>query len=288
MESPAQLVNSIISFALLDPRIDAVVMTGSRARKQDIDSYSDLDIEFIGHGVSDFSQSEQWLHHFATPLVALQLANSDEESPDWPTCLVIFEQGRKIDFMLAEPERLTKMKTQGLDEIYARGYTVLLDKTGIAQDLPIANQGNIIRPRLPSEKEFNALITDFWFEAHQVAILLTRDERWLAWMRDQDMKSALLNMLEWRAILNNDPQDIWYQGKHFQQWMPARYLAVMDKIFNFNDIQSAAQCLLLELKAFAELTQEIALLMQYPTQQALSVKMSEIVNDIFLDNNLSK
>lgn len=287
MESPAQLINSIISFALLDPRIDAVVMTGSRARQQDIDGYSDLDIELIGHGVSDFTQSEEWLHHFATPLITLQLANCDEDSPDWPTCLVIFEQGRKIDFMLAEPERLSKMKIQGLDAIYARGYRVLLDKTGIAQGLPIASPTSVIKPSLPSEKEFTALITDFWFEAHQVAILLTRDERWLASMRDQDMKSALLNMLEWWTILNNDTQDIWYQGKHFQQWMPAHYLAIMDQIFNFNDAQSAAQGLLLQLTAFAELTQEIASLMHYPAQQQLSAKMREIVSDIFLDNNLS-
>ncbi len=50
MESPALLINKIISVSLLDPRIEAVVLTGSRGREQHIDSYSDIDIELIGHG----------------------------------------------------------------------------------------------------------------------------------------------------------------------------------------------------------------------------------------------
>ena len=33
MESIEQIINNIISFALLDPRIDAVIITGSVARQ---------------------------------------------------------------------------------------------------------------------------------------------------------------------------------------------------------------------------------------------------------------
>ncbi len=67
MESPALLINKIISVSLLDPRIEAVVLTGSRGREQHIDSYSDIDIELIGHGVTELFQQTHWVNNFGTP-----------------------------------------------------------------------------------------------------------------------------------------------------------------------------------------------------------------------------
>lgn len=286
MESTAQLLNRIISFALLDPRIDAVIMTGSRARVTGVDNYSDLDIEFVGHGVNDFTQSTQWLNQFGNPLITLQLANEKPNEPDWPTCLVIFEQGRKIDFTFAEPIRLTTMKHAGLDAIYARGYGVLLDKSGVTNGLPEYIPGQHPRISLPSAEQFNALVTDFWFEAHQVAILLTRNERWLAWQRDHSMKNGLLTLLEWLVTIDNPNQDCWYQGKSFNQWMPKRYLACMDKIFNFNNANTAASGLILLLDTFAKASKEVANALNYPDYSSVSQKITELANDILLDNQL--
>lgn len=140
MESPASLINKIISVSLLDPRIEAVVLTGSRGREQHIDSYSDIDIELIGFGASELFLQHQWVNQFGKPLVALHLENKGEDEPDWPTCLAIYEQGRKVDFTFAEPARLQRMQLHGLDNTFARGYTVLLDKTGITNDLPESTQ----------------------------------------------------------------------------------------------------------------------------------------------------
>lgn len=114
MESPASLINKIISVSLIDPRIEAVILTGSRGREQHIDRYSDIDIELIGLGVTDLFHNPKWINTFAQPLVALHLMNGGENEPEWPTCLAIYEQGRKVDFTFAEPSRLQKWLNMGL------------------------------------------------------------------------------------------------------------------------------------------------------------------------------
>ncbi|MEX9875402.1 aminoglycoside 6-adenylyltransferase [Providencia rettgeri] len=77
MESPALLINKIISVSLLDPRIEAVVLTGSRGRDQHVDSYSDIDIELIGHGTSEIFNQKSWINQFGGPMVALLCFNKN-------------------------------------------------------------------------------------------------------------------------------------------------------------------------------------------------------------------
>ncbi len=57
MEPITRLIDRMLSFALLDPRIEAVVLTGSVGRNKKIDSYSDIDIELIGHGATELAKN---------------------------------------------------------------------------------------------------------------------------------------------------------------------------------------------------------------------------------------
>jgi aminoglycoside 6-adenylyltransferase len=114
----------------------AVVQTGSPARGDRVDAFSDLDIELIGPAAPDLSGHDDWLAPLGPRLVALHLANEKPGEPDWPTCLVVLALDRKIDFTLAGPSRATELVENGLDDLYRRGYQVLLDKTGITADLP--------------------------------------------------------------------------------------------------------------------------------------------------------
>lgn len=119
--------------------------------------------------------------------MALHLTNGGENEPECPTCLAIYEQGRKVDFTFAEPSRLQKMKQYGLDNTYARGYTILLDKSGITDNLPDSDQVQL-PPKQLSQNKFTFIVNEFWYESHQVAIALSRNELWSAWSRDVDMK----------------------------------------------------------------------------------------------------
>lgn len=271
--------------SLLDPRIEAVVLTGSRGRGQGIDNYSDIDIELIGHGATELFGQAHWVDNFGQSLVVLHLPNTGDDEPDWPTCLVIYSEGRKIDFTFAEPERLQKMGREGLDAVYSRGYTVLLDKIGITDVLPdTANQTTLL-PKIPTEDDFVKTISDFWFEAHQVAIALARNELWVAWSRSADMKQYFLSLTECLVSLKSN-QDVWYNGRKFHEWMPKQYISELNTIFNCGTAKKAGKSLQHLMLCFEEVSRELALQLGYDVKQAMSQRMREVVTRILQDNGL--
>ncbi|EFE54695.1 hypothetical protein PROVRETT_06511 [Providencia rettgeri DSM 1131] len=284
MESPALLINKIISVSLLDPRIEAVVLTGSRGREQHIDGYSDIDIELIGHGVTELFQQTHWINNFGTPLAALHLLNEENDAPDWPTCLVIYEEGRKVDFTFAEPERLEKMKCEGLDATFSRGFTVLLDKTGIANELPEIANSTSLQPKPVSASEFAEIITDFWHEAHQVAIALTRNELWVAWSRSADMKQYFLTLVE--NLVSLQGKHVWYKGRQYHEWMPKPYIEALEVIFNCGTAHSASLSLQCLMRCFNEVATELASLQGFNDMQLMAEKMQELLIGILQDNAL--
>ena len=286
MESPATLLNKIISISLLEPRIDAFILTGSRGRELNIDSYSDIDIELIGHGVTALFHDKKWVSLIANPLLALHLEHGGENEPASPTCLVIYEEGRKVDFTFAEPSRLLNMQQQqGLDSTYSRGFVVLLDKTGITDALSIQNS-SALKPTPLTEQQFTELVTDFWFEAHQVAIALTRNELWVAWSRSTDMKRFFLNLLERTVAHRVPPQDVWYNGKQYQQWMPERIVQSTETLFDCGTTQKAALSLHCLMGHFMEAMTEAIELFGYQDNRAVGLKVQEIVIGILKDNGL--
>ncbi|MEQ4777322.1 aminoglycoside 6-adenylyltransferase [Providencia huaxiensis] len=284
MESPASLINKIISISLLDPRIEAVILTGSRAREQDADSYSDIDIELIGHGTTEIFKQKSWINQFGEPLVALHLLNLEEDAPDWPTCLVIFKEGRKVDFTFAEPERLSKMKQEGLDATFSRGFVVLLDKTGITENLPESINQQVLTPPQFTAEQFTEVVSDFWHEAHQVTVALTQDELWVAWSRSADMKQYFLTMIERLVAMQNN--DVWYKGRNYHEWMPKEYIEALEIIFNCGTAQSAALSLQCLMRYFNEATTEVASLQGFDNMQAMAENMQELLIGILQDNGL--
>lgn len=103
-----------------------------------MDALSDLDIELIGPGRAGLVGDDDWPGTIADVLVSIHLGNEAPEEPDWPTCLVVFAEARKVDFTLAGTERIERMSGDGLDGLHQRGYIVRLDETGLTRELLIA------------------------------------------------------------------------------------------------------------------------------------------------------
>ena len=79
MESIEQIINNIISFALLDPRIDAVIITGSVARQNQADRFSDINAELIGSSHDELFQDSRWLSRFGVPLIIRKAASRERQ-----------------------------------------------------------------------------------------------------------------------------------------------------------------------------------------------------------------
>jgi aminoglycoside 6-adenylyltransferase len=221
MEDPALLLGAVVSWAEQDVRVDGVVQTGSRARGQRVDAYSDLDIELICRAPEELAADASWLGEIGDTMVVLALANDEPGGIGWPTRLAVFAQGRKVDFTLAAHSRIREQVEHGLIDLYQRGYVVHLDKVGDLAELP--------RPTLvpapataPTQTEFSAVESEFWFEATQIAVYLARRDLWVVKVREHTMHTRLLQMLEWYAQSGPDgAQFTWHLGHHLHEWLPA-------------------------------------------------------------------
>jgi len=157
VEDPDAILKKILAWAMSDDRIAAVVVTGSRGRGDRVDEYSDLDVELISPCPLDLASADQWIEHVGQPLVVLPF-----DQPDLTTRLVVLPGGRKVDFSIWPETRISEMGESGLNELYDRGYTVLLDKAGITERLPAASI--VARPPDPPDQHtFRRLESEFWF-----------------------------------------------------------------------------------------------------------------------------
>lgn len=223
MEDPDELLSRVLDFAQAHSGIEAVVQTGSRARGDRVDALSDLDIELIGPAAVELVGDDEWPGTIADVLISVHLANEGPDAPDWPTYLVVFTYGRKIDFTLAGTERIERMTRYGLDGLYQRGYLVRLDKTGVTRGLPASSMTPPERS-LPDSEKFAMNQREFWFEATQVPIYLARGDLWPAGLREAEMRSLLLTMLEWNVLArSHHAVDVWHDGHHLDEWLPERY-----------------------------------------------------------------
>lgn len=253
MENADELVESVLGWARKDPRVTAVILTGSRGRDERVDRFSDLDVELIGPRPQNLAADDGWISHVGRPMVMLPF---DEH--DLTTRLVVLPQGRKIDFSLWPEARITRMVERGLDELYDRGYTVLLDKTGLTEGLPDPTRVPHVSPR-PEQAEFTRLESEFWFEATQVAVYLARRDLWVVKFRENTMHDCLLTMLEWKAQFDSsEPRFTWHIGHHMDEWLSPSDYAAASEVFTRFDVKDTIRGVTSAMDLFERTTAEAA------------------------------
>ncbi len=271
--TPTALLDRIIAWARADANVVALIMTGSRARDDGrVDEFSDYDIEIIARDIAPLIDDDAWLRAFAPVMVYLPLRNDR-----WPTRLVFYDDGTKVDFTLAISARVSEMIVGGLDDLYQRGYRVLLDKDALTDALPAAT-GAFPIARRPSPEEFAAVVTEFWFEAAHIPRYILRDEPWVVKFRDWTMKQLLLRMLEWHAITRTaEPVDVWHIGSHSGSWIDEETRDDLREIFGAFDAASSWRALLATTSLFRRLTSETAAALGIEDADATSARVSAYI-----------
>ncbi|RZQ63138.1 aminoglycoside 6-adenylyltransferase [Amycolatopsis suaedae] len=275
MEDPEQLLADILDWAKTDDRIVAVVQTGSRARRDGrVDAYSDLDIELIGPGWRELAADREWSDRFGTELVSVSTDPEPEpEDDDWASRLVVYAGGRKVDFTLAGPERLSRL-AEGLDDLYQRGYVVHLDKAGVTAGLA-APTGAAPVPARPTREEFDEALDEFWFEATQIPVYLARGDLWVVKFRDNTMKEFLLRMLQWYAATGpSGPPDVWHIGHHMDEWLPTELYDRVRASFGHFDAADSLRALRVTTALFRDVSAEVAARCGFPPRADLPDKVA--------------
>lgn len=260
-----KLLERIVAWGKGEERVRAMLLTGSYARPDGADAFSDLDIALFGD-LDSLAGDGSWLAEIAPVWVCLRLQTDEGH----PTRLVIFAGSRKVDFSLLPIKNLQGLidAAEPLPELYDRGYRVLLDKDGLAAQIPPQYRHHA--REAPSVDAFLATVEEFWFEVWHVAKYLVRGDGWHAKFRDWTTKELLLRMIEWHAgALHGWERDTHHLGIGMRAWTEPETWARLHEVFARFDAADSWLALDATAGLFGDLARDVAARLMYAYPAAL-------------------
>jgi aminoglycoside 6-adenylyltransferase len=270
------LLQQIVAWAEAETSIRAVILTGSFGRDAGHDEFSDLDIELYSTHPKQFSDQDEWMRELGEVWMYEPLHNDQ----GYPTRLVIFDGGKKVDFTLARVEALDEIATAGLSDLHQRGYKVLVDKDARASSLPAPR--HVPNPvRKPTEAEFKSTVEEFWFEAYHVAKYLRRDDLWAVKIRDWTTKELLLRIIEWHEKVRHGwDYDTRHLGIGIRHWADPQIIKRLDAVFGRFDASESKQALERSMELFRELARKTAAGLKYEYPEDVDRRLSKYISDV--------
>ena len=200
------VIDRLVQWAKNQSLVRAMVLESSRASdRASVDILSDFDVLLVVSDTRPFTQDETWLQDFGKILVLFRDKGRTHGLTTYNR-LVLYGDGTKIDYIVWPVALLQRvLSASRLPDLLDQGYQVLVDKDDLAHRLKPPTYTAYI-PKKPTEKEYSALVEEFWWETIYVAKNLWRDELVSAkYNLDFVMKFELLRrLLEWRIELDHN------------------------------------------------------------------------------------
>ena len=249
--------------------------------EEESDVLSDVNLSIFTTNISQFTDNHLWIDLLSTPLIILPEKLS-YYGQDYPTRLVIFENGIKVDFAFFDIALLKCLvETKKLPPEYNAGYQVLIDKDKMTVSMSKA-QGCSSLVESPNEKQFLSLIEEFWFEAYHVAKYAKREDLWPLkfrqhWITDR----LLLKMVEWNAQAKREwrfsPKP---HGKDMLSWVDKDIWEGFSGCFAGFDAQESYKALMELVRLFRRLAKETAVMLGYGYPEELDRKISVVIDSL--------
>ena len=200
------VIDRLVQWANSQPLVRAMLLESSRASdRTSIDILSDYDVLLVVSDTRPFLRDESWLQDFGKIVVLFRDKGRMHGLMGYNR-LVLYEDGTKIDYILWPVALLQRvLDAPRLPDLLDHGYQVLVDKDHLTHRLKPSTYTAYILNK-PTEKEYSALVEEFWWETSYVAKNLWRDELVHAkYNLDFVMKFELLRrLLEWRIEIDHN------------------------------------------------------------------------------------
>lgn len=230
-----------------------------------VDEFSDLDIEFVFEDNTNYISDKSWTLKFGNPIAMIE---EDESCFNHKHAMkmLLYEDGVKVDFKLYSKSKFIKeTQEKELPEDWDIGYKILIDKDGITkQMLKPTYQISIIKK--PSEKEFQNLINDFWWDTTYVAKCLVRDEIFYAkFMSETVIRTEyLIPLIEWHiASEHNWNITTNKYGRLFKKYLNQEMWAKTEQTFSGSDIKENWTALFSMTDLVSEIGTELSKKLEY-------------------------
>jgi aminoglycoside 6-adenylyltransferase len=265
--SMEELLTRFVAWAEARPDVRGAFLVGSYARSErPADESSDLDIAMLATQPERYLANTDWLAEIGTAWLTFlegNIAGGKERR-------VLFEGGLDVDFSVFSPQQFQQAVRDipSVLDVVCRGVRVLVDKDGIAADLPpVVGEKPI--PPVPPESDFLAIVNEFWYRAVWTAKKLRRGELYVAkGYCDVSMKRLLREMIERHARATYGwEHDTWHDGRFLEQWADPRAVADLHDAYAHYDADDLRRALWATMELFRWLATETAprLGYSYPT-----------------------
>jgi aminoglycoside 6-adenylyltransferase len=259
--------------------IRVVLLIGSRARRDHpADDLSDLNLVLFTRDIQAYHAPPDWLAEVGVVWVSVPHPRDD----GYPEYLAIYEGGCKLDFNFFPLPMLEELVHWNA---LRRGYHILLDKDGLAGQLPPSPFASPAREK-PSREAFETVVITFWYNAYQVAKSIRRGELWVVQTRDHDLKAGLLQMVEWQVQAQHDwNTDTWHGGRFLSEWVSAPVYESLRETFAHLEAEDHWRALLAGMRVFRQLAAEIAPLLGYTYAEILDNQITHYINGLYAESS---
>lgn len=234
-------LKQIIQWAEENPDIRAVLLTSSLVNPYaPVDDLSDLDVELVFESRKAYETNNEWINIFGDPISMIE---EDDAVFDGKHAMkmVLYKDHVKVDFKLYQVSEFCKeVQQEILPEDWDVGYKVLVDKDGVTRDLKSPTYQSVMIHQ-PTEKKFQQLLNDFWWDTTYVAKCLKRGDIFYAKFMSENILRTdyLVPLIEWHIASLHDGKNITTNkhGRLFKKYLSADVWNKVEATFSGSDIE---------------------------------------------------
>lgn len=278
MKIREEKLEQIIQWIENNPDIRAALLTSSLVNPYaPVDHFSDLDVELVFNNRTSYEINNEWLNLFGEPISTVEENDSVFEGKH-AMKMVLYKDHVKVDFKLYQTSEFSKeIQQEILPEDWDLGYKVLVDKDGLTKNLKSPTYQSIMIHQ-PTEKKFQQLLNDFWWDTSYVAKCLKRGDIFYAKFMSENILRTdyLVPLIEWYIASDYNWNNITTNkhGRLFKKYLSDNLWNRVEATFSGSNIEENWTALF----AFADLVHELGthlaekLNFTYPEQHEQNIR----------------
>lgn len=206
-------LEELIQFTNKHESIRALVLQGSYVNENaPLDIFSDLDPLFYVTDVNEFIHDLSWKNEFGEVICNWGDAWDMKDGQKGYTRLTLYKDGFKLDFGFQHISLAQYANDMPL-------YQVIIDKDNIVPKREVSDERKFyVTP--PTEKEFNDILLDFFFDTSYVVKSIYREELFFEKFMENILHNKIFELLKWYiGTTHNYQVNIGSMGRYFKRYL---------------------------------------------------------------------
>jgi len=286
MNTPTEqiVIDRLVQWAEKRETIRAMLLFSSRTNPTaPVDIFSDYDILLAVSDIHPFHMDDHWLEDFGRVLVVYRNPIGLEYGFECFGFITHYQDGTKIDYCFYPVEFLRwAVQQPKLPDDLDNGYRILVDKDRLTNGLRPSTYTAYL-PKPPTEREYRAIVEEFFNDSIYVAKHLWRDNLFSVKLSlDHIMKfQCLRRMIEWRMeIEQNWSVKLGAGGKGLKKHVEPALWTELDNTYVGAGIEENWDALFKTIYLFRKVACEVADRLGYTYPDNIDRGVTELLNRV--------